>query len=59
MVWREVKKTVNLQLKRKHFISHRQWLFDFLAKATELQATTLAVGCCISGKPAMISVILK
>jgi hypothetical protein len=45
MVWREVKKTVSLQLKRKHFISHRQWLFDFLAKAMELQAITLAVGC--------------
>jgi hypothetical protein len=45
MVWQEVKQTVSLQLKRKHFISHRQWLFDFLTKATELQATTLAVGC--------------
>jgi hypothetical protein len=44
VVWREVKQAINLQLKRKDFISHRQWLFDFLAKATQLQATTLVVG---------------
>jgi hypothetical protein len=43
VVWREVKQSVHLRLNRKNFSSHRQWLFDFLESASELQATTLAV----------------
>jgi hypothetical protein len=43
-VWREVKQSVRIKLERKHFISQRQWLFYFLARSDELQATTLAVG---------------
>jgi hypothetical protein len=43
-VWREVKQSVRIKLERKHFVSQRQWLFDFLARSDELQATTLAVG---------------
>jgi hypothetical protein len=43
IVWREVKQHVHLQLNRKYFATTRQWLFDFLDRANELQATTLAV----------------
>jgi ribonuclease HI len=43
-VWRDIKKTHNLQLKRREFTSPKHWLFDFLANATEVEATVLAVG---------------
>jgi hypothetical protein len=32
------------RLNRKHFCTHKQWLFDFLATADDLQASTSAVG---------------
>jgi hypothetical protein len=44
VVWREVKEKIHLRLNRKHFCTHKQWLFDFLATADDLQASTLAVG---------------
>jgi hypothetical protein len=42
-VWCEVKKVIPLHLKRKDFSSPKDWLFDFLARASDLQATTLSV----------------
>jgi hypothetical protein len=44
-VWRTVKATFNIQLQRRHFMSPKQWLFEFLANATDVEATVLAVGC--------------
>jgi hypothetical protein len=43
VVWRKVKQRVPLRLERKTFTTYRQWLFDFLDRFDELQATTLAV----------------
>jgi hypothetical protein len=43
-VWREIKLGVPLKLQRKEFASTKQWIFDFLARANEKQATTMAVG---------------
>jgi hypothetical protein len=43
-VWREVKRVVPLKLERKAFASNKNWLFDFLGRASDLQATTLTVG---------------
>jgi ribonuclease HI len=42
-VWRDVKQIIPLQLKRKEFTTSRLWLFEFLSRATELQATTLSI----------------
>jgi hypothetical protein len=44
VVWREVKQVVALCLNRKIFFSNKQWLFDFLSHANDLQATALALG---------------
>jgi hypothetical protein len=33
-----------LKLQRKEFASTKQWIFDFLARANEKQATAMAVG---------------
>jgi hypothetical protein len=38
-----VKQRINLNLKRKDYITNRQWLFSFLERSDEVQATTLAV----------------
>ena len=43
-VWRMVKGNFSLQLARRDFMSPKHWLFDFLSRATELQATVFAVG---------------
>jgi hypothetical protein len=43
VVWREVKQRIHLTLDRKSMVTNRQWLFDFLSRASELQTTTLAV----------------
>jgi hypothetical protein len=42
-VWRDVKQIIPLQLKRKEFTTTKHWLFEFLSRANELQATTLSV----------------
>jgi hypothetical protein len=42
-VWRNVKQSIPLQLKRKEFTTPRLWLFEFLSSASEIQATTLSV----------------
>jgi hypothetical protein len=42
-VWRDVKQVIPLQLKRKEFMTTKHWLFEFLSRANELQATTLSV----------------
>jgi hypothetical protein len=44
-VWRLVKINYGLQLARRDFMSPKHWLFDFLKRATELEATVLTVGC--------------
>jgi hypothetical protein len=44
MVWQEVKKHCPIKLERKGFRSPMRWLFDFLARSSELQAYVLAVG---------------
>jgi hypothetical protein len=44
-VWRLVKETFSLHLSRHDAVSPKLWLFDFLSGASELEATTLAVGC--------------
>jgi hypothetical protein len=36
---------MGVQLPQFEFQSPKFWLFDYLARATELEATTLAVGC--------------
>uniref|UniRef100_A0ACD5YKV4 Uncharacterized protein n=1 Tax=Avena sativa TaxID=4498 RepID=A0ACD5YKV4_AVESA len=43
VVWREVKMHIDLHLVRKRFSSTKQWLFDYLARSTDIQCTTLAV----------------
>ena len=43
-VWQRIKLSVPLKLNRKFFSSCKQWLFDFLARSSELQATMLTVG---------------
>jgi hypothetical protein len=50
VVWREVKQHIHLTVDRKSLMTNRQWLFDFLSRASELQTTTLAVSFCIYGK---------
>jgi hypothetical protein len=42
-VWIAVKENVNIELNRKGFINPKQWLFDFLKRCNDQQATTLAV----------------
>jgi hypothetical protein len=44
MVWTEVKFHVPIKLDRKAFSMHKQWLFDFLSRSSDIQATVLAVG---------------
>jgi hypothetical protein len=44
-VWRSVKDRFRLQLARRDFMSPKLWLFQFLRRATKLEATVLAVGC--------------
>jgi hypothetical protein len=44
-VWRCVKNTFSFQLARSDFVSQKLWLFNFLMRASELEATILAVGC--------------
>jgi hypothetical protein len=44
VVYREIKQNVPLQLVRKNFSSRKQWLFEFLARLSELYGTTLPVG---------------
>jgi ribonuclease HI len=44
-VWRVVKSSFGLQLTRRDFMSPKLWLFQFLQRATELEATVLTVGC--------------
>jgi hypothetical protein len=44
-VWRGVKTSFNIRLARRDFMSPKLWLFSFLSRATELEATVLAVGC--------------
>uniref|UniRef100_A0ACD5VPF8 Uncharacterized protein n=1 Tax=Avena sativa TaxID=4498 RepID=A0ACD5VPF8_AVESA len=43
-VWRVVKKTVKLQLNRRQWMSPKDWLFEFIDNATDVEATSLAVG---------------
>jgi hypothetical protein len=43
-VWREIKHIVPMKLDRKSFSSNKQWLFEFLARSSDLQVTTLTVG---------------
>jgi hypothetical protein len=42
-VWREVKKTCGMQLRRKHSTSIKTWLFDFLGRSTERECMFLTV----------------
>jgi hypothetical protein len=42
-VWSVVKDIFSVELDRKRFISPKQWLFEFLERSSNLQATTLAV----------------
>jgi hypothetical protein len=44
-VWRTVKQAFNIQLVRRDFMSTKHWLFEFLERATELEATVFAIGC--------------
>jgi hypothetical protein len=44
-VWRLVKRKYMIQLQGHDLMSTKYWLFEFLANATELEATVLAVGC--------------
>jgi hypothetical protein len=43
-VWQEVKQHCPIRLEQKGFRSPMQWLFDFLARSSELQASVLVVG---------------
>jgi hypothetical protein len=43
VVWREVKQCFKIRLDQKHFVSSSQWLFDFLERANELQASVAVV----------------
>lgn len=42
-VWDGVKEHIGIQLNRRSFTTPKLWLFDFLARCTKEQATTLAV----------------
>jgi ribonuclease HI len=42
-VWREVKKTCGMQLRRKHFTNIKSWLFDFLGRSTDRERMFLTV----------------
>jgi ribonuclease HI len=42
--WREIKQRVPMHLNRKNFATCKQWLFEFLGRASAIQATTLVVG---------------
>ena len=44
-VWDSVKDFFHVQLCKKSFTQMKHWLFDFLARANPVQATTLAVTC--------------
>jgi hypothetical protein len=44
-VCRTVKESFNIQLVRRDFMSTKHWLFEFLERATELEATVFAIGC--------------
>jgi hypothetical protein len=44
-VWRLVKNAFSIQLNRRDFMSPKFWLFSFLERASELEATVLAVTC--------------
>jgi hypothetical protein len=44
-VWREVKKIYTIHLDRHDFMPRKFWLFDFLAQATDVEATVLLIGC--------------
>jgi hypothetical protein len=43
-VWRMVKAVHNIQLDRHDFLSPKLWLFKFLMRASNIEATVLAVG---------------
>jgi hypothetical protein len=42
-VWRSIKEIFSIKLNKDEFRSAKEWLFDFLSKATDLEATLLAV----------------
>jgi hypothetical protein len=42
-VWRAVKATFPVHLKRKHFISPRAWVLDFLGRSNDREMVTMAV----------------
>jgi hypothetical protein len=42
-VWRSIKSVFNFKLNKDEFVSTKTWLFDFLSKATDLEATILTV----------------
>jgi hypothetical protein len=42
--WQEIKQQVPMHLDRKSFAPCKQWFFDFLGRASDIQATALAVG---------------
>jgi hypothetical protein len=44
-VWHKVKETFSFRLVRRDFMSPKMWLFAYLSRATDLEATVLAVGC--------------
>jgi hypothetical protein len=44
-VWDIVKEQVQIKLSLRPFAGMKQWIFDFLHKASAIQATTLAVLC--------------
>jgi hypothetical protein len=44
-VWRSVRQKFSIQLQCRELWSTKQWLFNFLTKASDVEATTLAVGC--------------
>jgi hypothetical protein len=44
-VWSEVKASFPLRLRRKELINSRQWIFDFLHRESDLNATVLVVTC--------------
>ena len=44
-VWHEVKQSYTIRLDRHDFMGPKFWLFDFLAQASDVEATVLAIGC--------------
>lgn len=42
-VWKGVKEEFSVRLCKKDMVNGRQWMFDFLAHASKLQATVLAI----------------